>query len=150
MELTLDLQNESLEPNLPDSKSFHQWVSIALSKRAIDTEVSIRLVDEDESQSLNKTYRSMDKPTNVLSFPVINIPGMPMQHIGDLVICVDVVLKEAQEQEKTNLAHFAHMTIHGILHLLGYDHLNDEEAEEMESLEIALLKKLDYTNPYEN
>jgi probable rRNA maturation factor len=111
-------------------------------------EVSVYIVDEAESQELNSQYRGKDKPTNVLSFPA-DIPeevGVPL--LGDLVVCAPVVEREAQEQGKTLNAHWAHMLVHGTLHLLGYDHLEDDEAEVMEALETRLVTQLHFPAPY--
>jgi len=103
---------------------------------------------EGESRELNHTYRGKDKPTNVLSFPFEAPPGIELPLLGDLIICRQVVEQEAQEQEKTLEAHWAHMVIHGSLHLLGYDHIEDDEAEEMESLETEIMLALGYPDPY--
>lgn len=151
MHLTLDVQQQYLAKGMPDETYFEQWVRAALShQEQAAAEVSIRLVDRPESQELNLQYRGKDKPTNVLSFPAPSYPGMPNTHLGDLIICVPVVQDEARQQQKTLSAHFAHMTIHGILHLLGYDHLTDEQAKQMENLEISLLETLGFGNPYED
>ena len=133
----------------PSASEFQRWVELALGDNQ-SAQVSIRIVDEDESQSLNRIYRGKDSPTNVLSFPM-NIPeefNVPM--LGDLVICAPVVAREAREQHKSATEHWAHMVIHGMLHLQGYDHIDDEQAEEMESLEIKLLHQLGFANPYES
>ena len=131
---------------------------VAQSLTAIDFEqpcdIGIRLVDNSESQSLNLHYRHKDKPTNVLSFPSELpeeiLPMLDQVPLGDLVICIPVVLQEAAEQHKTPEAHFAHMVVHGTLHLMGYDHeLGTEEAAEMEGLEIQVLQQLGFGNPYE-
>ncbi len=120
----------------------------------VDCEIGIACVDLAESQELNLQYREKDKPTNVLSFPS-DIPEemlslLDAEPLGDLVICIPVVLQEATEQQKTPSDHFTHLLIHGILHLLGYDHETSEaEAEEMEALEIEILKKLGIANPYQ-
>ncbi len=105
----------------------------------------IRVVDQEESQELNQGYRGKNKPTNVLSFSYEDIDD----YLGDLVICLPVVLHEAQEQGKSVADHFAHMVVHGTLHLLGYDHENDAEADQMESLERDILNELGIANPYE-
>ncbi|MEG0171298.1 MAG: rRNA maturation RNase YbeY [Acinetobacter sp.] len=120
----------------------------------VDCEIGIACVDVAESQELNLQYREKDKPTNVLSFPS-DIPEemlslLDAEPLGDLVICIPVVLQEATEQQKTPSDHFTHLLVHGILHLLGYDHETSEaEAEEMEALEIEILKKLGIANPYQ-
>ena len=126
------------------------WASTALQGRTEfeEPELTIRLTDDEESQALNSEYRGKDKPTNVLSFPFEMPPGIPLELLGDLIICVGVVEQEAKEQEKTTEAHWAHMVIHGCLHLLGYDHIKDDEAEEMEALERDLLASLGYPDPY--
>ncbi|MFD2168351.1 rRNA maturation RNase YbeY [Thalassotalea euphylliae] len=147
--ITLDIQRAVEEPNLPTDDDFQQWAEAALSQYNKPFELTIRLVDSTESQTLNHTYRGKDKPTNVLSFPFEVPDGIEMDLLGDLVICTSVVAQEAHEQEKSLSAHWAHMVIHGCLHLLGFDHIEDDEAEEMESLEIDILKKLGFNNPYE-
>lgn len=134
--------------NLPTDAQFQQWFEQAVKSFREQAEVTIRLVDEEESQSLNRDYRGKDKPTNVLSFPFEAPPGVELDLLGDLVICRQVVEKEAEEQNKDLFAHWAHMVVHGSLHLLGYDHINDEEAEEMESLEISIMNALGFDNPY--
>lgn len=115
-----------------------------------DQEITVRVVDEDESQQLNHEYRGKNKPTNVLSFPFEAPPGIEMNLLGDLVICAGVVEAEAQQQNKPLDHHWAHMIIHGTLHLLGYDHIEDDQAEEMEGLEISLLGKLSIDDPYQD
>ncbi|QNS14647.1 rRNA maturation RNase YbeY [Mannheimia bovis] len=139
--------------NLPSEAQFYTWVHKALAMQAKtedfpETEITIRIVDEAESHELNLTYRGKDKPTNVLSFPFEVPEGIKMPLLGDLVICRQVMEKEAQEQQKPLEAHWAHLAIHGTLHLLGYDHLTDEEAEEMESLETEIMQSLGYEDPY--
>lgn len=153
MNLLLDVQlAESIEHlnTLPTEEQLTLWASTALKGRTDfeEPELTIRLTDEEESQALNSEYRGKDKPTNVLSFPFEMPPGIPLELLGDLIICVGVVEQEAQEQAKTIEAHWAHMVIHGCLHLLGYDHIKDDEAEEMEALERDLLASLGYPDPY--
>ncbi|UJF22948.1 rRNA maturation RNase YbeY [Shewanella sp. OMA3-2] len=148
LNLDLDLQIAVEADNLPTQAQFETWVRIAVGQTMPAVELTIRLVEVSESQHLNHTYRGKDKPTNVLSFPFEAPAEIDLPLLGDLIICVDVVKKEAQEQEKTLEAHWAHMVIHGCLHLLGYDHIIDEEAEEMESLETQLLEHLGFTDPY--
>ncbi|SIS43291.1 probable rRNA maturation factor [Thalassolituus maritimus] len=153
MNLLLDVQlAESIEHlnTLPTEEQLTLWASTALKGRTDfeEPELTIRLTDEEESQALNSEYRGKDKPTNVLSFPFEMPPGIPLELLGDLVICVGVVEQEAREQAKTTEAHWAHMVIHGCLHLLGYDHIKDDEAEEMEALERDLLASLGYPDPY--
>lgn len=147
--LELDLQVASDRP-LPAESDFRRWCELALRQRSADSELTIRLVDEAEGRELNRTWRHKDYPTNVLSFPA-DIPEglLDIPLLGDLVICVPVVEREAAEQGKAPDAHWAHLVIHGCLHLLGYDHIEDAEAEEMESLERDLLAELGYPDPYD-
>lgn len=148
LNLALDLQIALEHSPLPSQAEFETWVRVALGQTMDEAELTIRLVDIAESQALNATYRGKDKPTNVLSFPFEAPPGMDLPLLGDLVICVAVVEQEAIEQNKPLQAHWAHMVIHGCLHLLGYDHIIDDEAEEMESLETQLIEGLGFSNPY--
>src|SRR5471030_2977048 len=148
-DVILDLQLACEDAaGLPDEATFTRWLTAVLPLFREEAEVTVRLVDEAESHELNLTYRGMDKPTNVLSFPFEAPPGMEMPLLGDLIICRQVVEKEAKEQEKALSAHWAHMVIHGSLHLLGYDHIVDEEAEEMESIETEIMQGLGYPDPY--
>ncbi len=147
--LELDLQIATQDSQgMPTEADFALWASKALPERDDEFEVTIRLVDEAESQQLNHDYRGKDKPTNVLSFPFEAPPGIELPLLGDLIICRQVVEREAQEQDKTLFHHWAHLTVHGILHLRGYDHINEDEAEEMEALEVELLAQLSINNPY--
>ena len=148
-QVILDLQL-ACEGNsgMPDEALFQRWVDSVIPQFQEESELTIRLVDEAESHELNLTYRGKDKPTNVLSFPFEAPPGIEMPLLGDLVICRQVVEQEAQEQGKPLEAHWAHMVVHGSLHLLGYDHIIDEEAEEMESLETEIMLALGYEDPY--
>ena len=147
--LTIDIENASSTTNIPESKEFEQWVKAALqAPKDTDIELSIRIVDEEEIQTLNRDYRGKDKPTNILSFPCELPPGVDVPLLGDLVICANVVKNEAKEQEKPEQNHWAHMVIHGTLHLMGYDHSEDTEAEIMEALEVKLLSELGISNPY--
>ncbi|MEG3134836.1 rRNA maturation RNase YbeY [Rouxiella sp. T17] len=145
--LDLQIASESSE-GLPTENDFQQWLEAVLPQFQEESEVTIRIVDEAESQALNLTYRGKDKSTNVLSFPFEAPPGMELPLLGDLVICRQVVEKEALEQNKALNAHWAHMVVHGSLHLLGYDHIVDEEAEEMEAIEIEIMQSLGHPDPY--
>ena len=145
--LDLQIASESSE-GLPTENDFQQWLEVVLPQFQEESEVTIRIVDEAESQALNLTYRGKDKSTNVLSFPFEAPPGMELPLLGDLVICRQVVEKEALEQNKALNAHWAHMVVHGSLHLLGYDHIVDEEAEEMEAIEIEIMQSLGHPDPY--
>lgn len=150
MELVLDLQNAyDGSITLPEQEDFERWVSSAISPMREEAELTIRIVNDNESQQLNAQYRGKDKPTNVLSFPADLPKELELPLLGDLVISADIVQSEAAEQGKPEIAHWAHMSIHGALHLLGYDHIDDAEAEEMESLEIRILADLGFPNPYE-
>ncbi|AHG73346.1 rRNA maturation factor [Mannheimia sp. USDA-ARS-USMARC-1261] len=139
--------------NLPSEQQFYTWVHKALAVEAKtddfpESEITIRIVDEAESHELNLTYRGKDKPTNVLSFPFEVPEGIEMPLLGDLIICRQVMEKEAEEQQKPLEAHWAHLAIHGTLHLLGYDHIEEGEAVEMESLETEIMQALGYEDPY--
>ena len=118
--------------NLPTETQIQQWANAAIRPQTLEPEITIRIVDEAESHDLNLTYRGKDKPTNVLSFPFECPDEVELPLLGDLVICRQVVELEATEQGKPLEAHWAHMVVHGCLHLLGYDHIEDDEAEEME------------------
>ena len=147
LELDLQIATEATQ-RLPSEADFRLWVEKALPTLGEEFEVTIRIVDEEESHALNHEYRGQDKPTNVLSFPFEAPPGLELPLLGDLVICTQIVEKEAKEQDKELLHHWAHMTIHGILHLRGYDHIDDDEADEMESIETGLLASLSISDPY--
>ncbi|AWY01358.1 rRNA maturation RNase YbeY [Marinomonas primoryensis] len=147
LELDLQIATEATQ-RLPSEADFRLWVEKALPTLGEEFEVTIRIVDEEESHALNHEYRGQDKPTNVLSFQFEAPPGLELPLLGDLVICTQIVEKEAKEQDKELLHHWAHMTIHGILHLRGYDHINDDEADEMELIETQLLASLSISDPY--
>ncbi len=151
MKLLVDVQNASRE-QVPSSGALRQWIAAALAGRTTQgaVEISVRLVDAEEMARLNARYRGKDGATNVLSFPADLPPNLDLPLLGDIVICAPVVLAEAAQQGKSASAHWAHMTIHGTLHLLGYDHIKEEEAEIMEALESAILRQFDYGCPYRN
>lgn len=134
--------------NLPTETQIQQWANAAIRPQTLEPEITIRIVDEAESHDLNLTYRGKDKPTNVLSFPFECPDEVELPLLGDLVICRQVVEREATEQGKPLEAHWAHMVVHGCLHLLGYDHIEDDEAEEMESLETEIMISLGFADPY--
>lgn len=149
---TIDLQLATEHEHCPTLSQLSKWVDATLAAtEAIPTsELTIRIVDKEESRSLNHDYRGFDKPTNVLSFPFDAPPGIELNLIGDLVICAPIVEKEALEQHKSKISHWAHIVIHGTLHLLGYDHIDDDEAEVMECLEKAIMCSLGYPDPYKD
>lgn len=152
MSITLDLQLACADSSgLPAEAQFQQWLDTAILPFQQEAEVTIRIVDEAESNDLNLTYRGKDKPTNVLSFPFECPPGVEnFPLLGDLIICRQVVEQEASEQQKMLESHWAHMVIHGSLHLLGYDHIEDAEAEEMEALEKEFMQALNFPDPYKD
>ena len=150
MSLQVDIQCASEGP-VPDEGDIRRWITAALAEQTEGKtiEISVRLVDLDEMSTLNETYRGKAGPTNVLSFPA-NLPDeLALPLLGDIVICVPVVKAEAAEQGKDLNAHWAHMTVHGALRLLGYDHLEEDEAATMEALESTILSRLNYSCPYE-
>lgn len=136
------------ESGLPTAEQIEQWATAAVQPQSDEVEMTVRIVDEAESHELNLNYRGKDRPTNVLSFPFECPDEVELPLLGDLVICRQVVEREAQEQEKPLMAHWAHMVVHGSLHLLGYDHIEDDEAEEMESLETQIMTGLGFAEPY--
>jgi probable rRNA maturation factor len=142
--INLEIQHISQHSPIPEDKLLQQWVSETLAARISQAEITLRIVDIEEMQQLNCYYRGKNKPTNVLSFP------MPTEEefIGDIVICAPIVMQEALQQNKHWQAHWAHLVIHGCLHLLGFDHETEEQAAVMEPLEIELLSVLGYQNPY--
>lgn len=151
MAYQIDIGNNSQSQHIPAVNDLERWISAALqSQKLEEAEVSVYIVDEDESQELNAQYRGKDYPTNVLSFPadIAEEVGIPL--LGDLVVCAPVVERETQEQGKTLQAHWAHMLIHGTLHLVGFDHIDDDEAEAMETLETQILTGLGYPAPYQD
>ena len=150
LDMELDIQRISVAEGLPKDEAFKEWAEAALTGRRAAAEMTIRIVDEAESQNLNRDYRGKDRPTNVLSFPCDAPPMMAGNLLGDLVICAPVVIREAHEQDKSMDAHWAHMAVHGTLHLLGYDHQDDEQAAEMEGLEKNILAELGYPDPYDS
>lgn len=148
MNLELELQIATQQESIPSRESFITWSKSALRDERKQAEIVIRLVGEDEIQQLNREYRGKDKPTNVLSFPA-NLPDIvDSDLLGDLVICAPVVVCEAQQQGKPPEAHWAHMVVHGVLHLLGYDHQDEADAQTMERLEREVMSGLGFQDPY--
>lgn len=148
-DITIDIDVACDASLVPSEESLRRWISAALPPVSRGFEVSLRLVDEEEIRMLNSTYRHKDYATNVLSFPADLPEELALPLLGDIVVCAHVVGREAQEQGKTWEAHWAHMLVHGTLHLLGYDHVEDEEALEMESLETRIITGLGFNPPYE-
>lgn len=150
--MAIDVFIDSQAPDLPKAEQFQPWLRAAIVAADQAVELSglslcLRVVDEAEGRELNRAYRQRDSATNVLSFAgEVEIPGC--RHIGDIVICAPVVQREAQEQGKPLPAHFAHLSVHGCLHLLGFDHQHDDEAARMEALEVQVLAELGLPDPY--
>lgn len=145
---TLEVQCIDRSHSVPATEQLQHWVDSVLSDYPKDAEIVIRIVGEQESAELNTQYRGKSGPTNILSFPFNAPPGIELDLLGDLVICAAVVEREAQEQHKKLQDHWAHIVIHGVLHLLGYDHIEEQDAEIMEAKEIAILQSLNIANPY--
>ncbi len=153
MSVTVDFMNASSETAAPSASKFQLWSNSALAatdQNTKDFNIGIRLIDESESAELNQSFRQKKGATNVLSFSYDDLPIQTDEPelLGDLAICSQVVLREAQEQNKDPDSHWAHMTVHGTLHLLGYDHQHNSEAETMEKLETQILQNLGYAKPY--
>jgi len=153
--MTVDVQFACEDAGVPDAEVIQGWVELAADRSGRlpqrDVEFAVRVVGEAEIQTLNQLYRNKDAATNVLSFPAGTIDGLPedaTQQLGDIVVCASVVRDEAVRQSKPLENHWAHMLIHGALHLMGYDHSEDKEAEEMEHLETAILESLGIADPY--
>ena len=148
MTTTVDLQLACEFDNLPSAEQFQRWAALVLDELKPNSEITIRISNAEESQSLNHNYRGKDKPTNVLSFEFDAPPGVELPLVGDLIICPEVVYRESLEQQKSFHDHFAHMVIHGCLHLLGFDHINEQDAVEMETIEKQILASLNIADPY--
>ena len=139
----INIQNLPEKKTLPTRAQMRAWARIALKNWPTDTELTLRLVNEEEIQTLNKSFRKKNTPTNVLSFPMEE-----PDYLGDIALCEKVITREAKEQKKKIIAHWAHMVIHSVLHLQGYDHMKTKDAQKMEALEIALLDQLKFPSPY--
>lgn len=150
MTVEVIVQIASKVTELPTVEQLHNWVMVAIGEQVATGEITIRIVDEAESAKLNNQYRGKAQPTNVLTFPAELEPQFAYLALGDIVICAPVVISEAKQHHKNIMAHWAHMVIHGVLHLLGYTHEVVTAAEQMEALEAKLLVKLGYGSPYEN
>ena len=152
MTLLIDIQNPESYTTIPAESDLSHWAQAAWQGEG-EAGVVLRIVNDAESQTLNHDYRGKDYPTNVLSFPY-DAPPIPLEegetdYLGDLVVCLPVMEREAAEQGKTTTQHWAHLLVHGLLHLQGYDHMTDAEAEEMETLETQILGELGFPNPYQ-
>lgn len=147
--LELEVQRSAAAAELPSDADFRRWVAAALQGRRREAEVVIRIVDAEEGRQLNATWRGRDRPTNVLSFPSDLPPELGLSLLGDLLLCAPVVAAEAREQGKSLDQHYAHLTVHGVLHLLGFDHETDDEARQMEAEEQRLLAALGIPDPYQ-
>ncbi|MBB5207376.1 rRNA maturation RNase YbeY [Chiayiivirga flava] len=148
VELDLAVSYAIPRRGLPAAVSFRRWAHAALAGRIKRADLALRIVGEREGRALNRHYRGRDYATNVLSFPAELPPGVTLPILGDIVLCAPVVAREAREQGKELLAHYAHLTVHGVLHLLGWDHENTREAEAMEALERQILDSLGFDDPY--
>ena len=150
MNLQLEVQCVVEDDGIPGAMQFQSWAEAALSGRRDQAELVVRIVDRVESRQLNREYRSKDKPTNVLSFPFEAPAVVESDLLGDLVICAPLVTEEALAQDKPLQAHWAHLLVHGVLHLLGFDHINEQEADVMEGLEVEVLESLGFPDPYQS
>ena len=149
MKINVDIENFSSCKNIPDEIFFHRWVSASLSSQKKPLEVVIRVINEDESAALNNRFRKKNVATNVLSFPADLPESLNYPLLGDLAICAQVVAREADEQNKDLDAHWAHIIIHGSLHLIGFDHKDDVDAKKMEKMETKILSEFYFPSPYE-
>ncbi len=146
---TVYIDNVSAASGLPEDDALTLWCKAALGDVNTDAELSLRIVDDPEMHELNLRYRGKDRSTNVLSFPAELPDGIDIPLLGDIVICAPVVASEATEQHKSLTAHWAHMVVHGTLHLRGYDHIDEDEALAMEALETHILTGLGFPAPYD-
>lgn len=146
--IVVHLQYATRSGRVPKAAEIEAWVRAALRGRRKNAEITVRIVGSREARALNNTWRNVDKATNVLSFPLSGMERRAEVLHGDIVVCAPVVGREAREQHKPAAAHWAHLVVHGTLHLLGYDHENDADAEVMENTEISVLRRMGYDNPY--
>lgn len=148
MSLEVEVQVASTVVSVPGTEPLVAWARAAWRRSTGSAGVVVRVVDEEESRRLNRDFRGQDKPTNVLSFPFDAPPGVAVDHVGDLVVCAAIVEREADEQRRSVAAHWAHMVVHGMLHLQGFDHQTDSQANRMESVETEILSGLGFPAPY--
>jgi probable rRNA maturation factor len=146
--IAVHIQIATRSKKVPPPGEFESWVRAALKGKRKNAEITVRIVGNRESRSLNSTWRNLDKPTNVLSFPLSGLERRTGVLNGDIVVCAPLVAREAREQGKTGKAHWAHLVVHGTLHLIGYDHDNDADAKTMEAVEVRVLRNLGFGNPY--
>lgn len=149
MASTIGIQYAVELPELPERDALRRWARSALEAADGAGSLAIRIVDEAESAAMNRRWRGKQGPTNVLSFAMALPPGVEVQELGDIVICAPVVAREAAQQGKPPAAHWAHMVVHGVLHLLGHDHKHEPDAQRMETLESEILARLGFSDPYE-
>ena len=149
VQLDLSVSYALPRKGLPGPASFRKWVEAALEKRVRRADLAIRIVGEREGRALNRHYRGKDNATNVLSFPADLPEGVKLPVLGDILMCAPVIAREAHAQGKDVHAHYAHITVHGVLHLLGWDHENPREADAMEALERQILDSLGFADPYD-
>ena len=145
----VDVQIACNEDDLPGPPQLRAWARAAVGQQRVDAELTIRIVDEAEIERLNSNYRNKTGTTNVLSFPFDAPPGVELPLLGDIVICAPIVRREANEQSKSVTSHWAHMVVHGALHLLGFDHEQADEAQAMEAMEARILADLGFDNPFQ-
>lgn len=148
MSVTIEIQRATALRGLPTNREMKVWLAQALARFRPAASLTVRLVDAEEGGALNARWRGKQGPTNVLSFPVSGLEAVAPELLGDIVLCAPVLKAEAAAQAKTIAAHCAHLLVHGALHLLGYDHLHDKDAEQMEALERELLAELEFPDPY--
>lgn len=149
MASTIGVQYAVELPDIPQRDALRRWARSAMAAADASGSLAIRIVDEAESAALNRRWRGKQGPTNVLSFGAVPPPGIPVTELGDIVICAPVVAREAAQQHKPPAAHWAHMVVHGVLHLLGHDHHASPDAQRMEALETEILARLGFPDPYE-
>jgi len=148
MTIEVEVQRETSNSSVPSDQQFEQWATAALQGHG-ESELVIRVVNQEESRRLNEQFANRNKATNVLSFPAGLPPSIGLALLGDIVICAALVEREAEQQNKSIVAHWAHLTVHGILHLLGHDHQSDQEAANMEALETGLVQSFGFPDPYQ-
>jgi probable rRNA maturation factor len=149
--VTAALRVECARPkasNVPSPRAMSRWAKAALGARGAGREIAVQFVSRRQMQQLNHRFRGKDRPTNVLSFPAASTPGVKPLPMGDVVLCPAILRQEAREQGKAETAHWAHLVVHGVLHLAGYDHEDDADARRMERREVSVLRSLGFGNPY--